>query len=408
MTASPEPARPTESAERAITAIPGRDALPSGASTSGRTGGGLADGDGALEALLRLETWLESMRVPPSGDVPAGYGGPVVHWWRDSRVYIGAGFDWRYEGILHGYVALATRTGERRWLDKARRAGDDLVAAQLPNGNFRRSGFEQNPSTAGTPHEAAACSGLLALAAMCRARGEQGWERYLETAQRNVTQFQVGRLWDGDARLFRDDPARPTFVPNKAATLVETLVALADLTGDGVWLERYARPTLDAILRHQVRQPGDALDGAIAQNSFGSTVVAKYFPYYVARCVPALVMGYERFGEQRLLDGALAAGAFLLRVRDGDGGLPQVLYPGRRMNREPRWIAATGDVLRALALLNAHGLGADMAPGRAWLLRGQLPSGAFRVSDAHGDAAVAGWNDKAFRYLAGSVPGAPS
>ena len=33
-------------------------------------------------------------------------------------------------------------------------------------------------------------------------------------------------------------------------------------------MQRYARPTLEAILRHQVRQPGSPLHGAVAQNSF--------------------------------------------------------------------------------------------------------------------------------------------
>src|SRR5688500_4238612 len=155
------------------------------------------------EALWRLEAWLETTRVPALGGRPAGYGGPVVHWWRDSVHYTGPGFDWRYEGIIYGYLALHERTGERRWLDKAIRAGDDLVAAQLPNGNFMCSGFEQNPSTAGTPHEAAADSGLLALALALRRQAHPNWERYAATARRNIESFHVARLWNDDARLFR-------------------------------------------------------------------------------------------------------------------------------------------------------------------------------------------------------------
>jgi hypothetical protein len=50
--------------------------------------------------LARLEAWLESMRGP------GGYGGPVAHWWRQSLLYTGPGLDWRYEGIILGYLAL--------------------------------------------------------------------------------------------------------------------------------------------------------------------------------------------------------------------------------------------------------------------------------------------------------------
>ena len=68
-------------------------------------------------ALARAAAWLETMRVAPEahpagGDVQrGGYGGPVVHWWRDSLRYCGPGFDWRYEdGCNH--VTLTKRTTE--------------------------------------------------------------------------------------------------------------------------------------------------------------------------------------------------------------------------------------------------------------------------------------------------------
>jgi hypothetical protein len=88
------------------------------------------------------------------------------------------------------------------------------------------------------------------------------------------------------------------------------------------------------------------------------------------------------------------------------------------VNRYPKWIAATGDVLRALELLRPYGLDADLTATRERLLAGQLPSGAFKVADGFGsivsqrrsgiedsrdDAPVVGWNDKAFRYLAHSA-----
>ena len=374
-------------------------------------------------AVARAAAWLETMRAAAPGAPPGdrgGYGGPVVHWWRDSLRYCGPGFDWRYEGIILGYLSLYRRSGRAPWLERARRAGDDLLAAQLPAGHYRYSGFELNPVSAGTPHEAAADAGLLALAAELKGAGDSAWSIYLEGARRNLTRFYIARLWHEETGRFCDDEAHASFVPNKAATVAEALLSLADLTGDEVWGEHYARPTLDAVLRCQVRRPGHPLDGAIAQSSAGRTTAEKYFPYYVARCVPALVRAAGRYQDRRYLDGALAAGAFVHRWRDPDGAFPQVVYPhGRaaRVNRYPRWVGGIGDVLRALELLRPYGLDADTAPARRWLLDRQLASGSFRPAEGFAAQAsqrppptppdvrdllpVAGWADKSFRYLAG-------
>ena len=65
------------------------------------------------DAIIGLDKWLDSMRV----DWPTpGYGGPVVHWWNHSLAYTGSGLDWRYEGIIAGYLKLWRKTTiERGW-----------------------------------------------------------------------------------------------------------------------------------------------------------------------------------------------------------------------------------------------------------------------------------------------------
>src|SRR4051812_17366681 len=113
-------------------------------------------------AVARLDGWLDTMRGP------GGYGGPVAHWWQQCLVYTGPGLDWRYEGLILGYLQLWAHTGAEGWLHKACRAGDDLVQAQLANGHYPASGFEANLSSAGTPHEAACDVGLLSLALALR------------------------------------------------------------------------------------------------------------------------------------------------------------------------------------------------------------------------------------------------
>lgn len=357
--------------------------------------------------LLRLDAWLDTMRGP------AGYGGPVAHWWQNCLLFTGAGIDWRYEGIVIGYLNLYEATGQQHWLDKACHAGDDIVRGQHADGNFRNSTFEMNPSTGGTPHEAACSLALLQLARVLRQRGDLAWQTYLAVAGRNLWQYAIHRLWDAQARSFRDALGKPSLVPNKAATLVEALLLLAHLTGDESLVVVYALPTLDAILRHQVQ--GGTYDGAIYQNSFGSRPVVKFFPYYIARCVPGLLAGYAWSHEERYLDAARRAMGFVLRWRYADGSFPQVVYPGGRVNRYPQWVAAVGDVLRAMHLLAPYGVAADAEPTRTWLLHGQQPAGGFATGwgfaaqisqrppaslpDFRDILPVCGWCDKPFRYL---------
>ncbi|MGC8786377.1 MAG: hypothetical protein ACP5Q1_03010 [Anaerolineae bacterium] len=360
-----------------------------------------------LSAMDKLDAWLETMRSPE------GYCGPVAHWWQNCLQFTGTGLDWRYEGIIIGYLNLYRKTGEEDWLAKARRAGDDLVQGQLPTGNFHNSSFELNPYSGGTPHEAACDLALLHLAETLRAEDDPDWMTYLRTAERNLRDYYLTVLWDEQARAFRDHPYIPSFVPNKSATLSEALVKMAQLTGDSAWVESYAQPAWEAILAHQVRD--GALDGAIYQYSQNGKPVLKFFPYYIARCIPGLVAGYEWTEDERYLEAAWRAMAFVLRWRYEDGSFPQVVYPGGRVNRYPQWIAAVGDILRALTLLQAYGFDADPEPTHDWLLQGQQPNGAFRT--AWGFAAqttqrpagplpefrdllpVCGWNDKTFRYL---------
>lgn len=368
----------------------------------------------APAALMRLEAWFETMRAAD----PPGYAGPVAHWWQNCMQYTGAALDWRYEGIILGYLALEAATGERRWLDKAQRAGDDLVGGQLDSGSYRASSFELNPYTGGTPHEAAADIGLLALAKRLRSLGDSAWEIYYQTASRNLRGHFIGRLWDDGAGRFNDAMGVPSFVANKAATLCEALFLLAELSSDPVWIDRYALPTLDRIVSMQVTD--GALKGAIAQNWHQGAVVERYMPYYIARCIPALLLGAAHTGNMAYTDAALEAARFVFRQQDADGGFIQCVYAGGRINRYPRWVAAVGDIIRIAGLVAPYGFTGDTDSALAWMLAGQNANGG--IGTARGFAAqveqrfdgrlpefrdllpVCGWTDKAFRCLAAMLP----
>jgi len=368
-------------------------------------------------AVAGLDAWLETMRCP------GGYGGPVAHWWQQSLMYTGAGLDWRYEGIIIGYLQLWERTGDAIWLEKACRAGDDLVAGQLEDCHFGASAFELNPATAGTPHEAACDTGLLRLAKALRKTAGQDWEKYALCAEHNLQSFYIEELWDAGTQSFRDSPTVPSFVPNKAATACEALLLLAEITGGASWIELYVLPTLDRILEHQVCGEG-RLDGAIAQNSFGSRKVEKYFPIYIARCIPSLLQGFQVTNQEKYAEGALRAMQFISRWGYEDGSFPTVVYQNQRVNRYPSWIAALGDILRTADVLRPYGFDTDLTATENRLLAGQDDSAAMQtatgfaaqvdgqvepIPDLRDVLHVAGWCDKAFRYLTSKAgPGLPA
>ena len=93
-------------------------------------------------AVLKLDHWLDTMRQP------GGYGGPISHWWESSLIYCGPMVDWRYEGILCGYVQLFRKFREPRWLQKAWSYGTisytGLTVASNYNEGVRMSGNNQD------------------------------------------------------------------------------------------------------------------------------------------------------------------------------------------------------------------------------------------------------------------------
>jgi hypothetical protein len=348
---------------------------------------------------------------------PHGYGGPVVHWWRDCLYYTGPGLDWRYEGIVLGYLHIFRATGDAYWIERARSAGDDLLEGQSQSGNLLASSFEANPLTGGTPHEAACMIALITLATALQSCGVSDWGRYAEGAERGIRGYLLGSVWNG--RQFCNQPDDSLFVANKAATTAEALMAWADLSGDQSLIARYVIPTLDQILTQQIHAPGMVSDGAIIQSDHEHRRRSRIFPLYVARCVPALLMGYQHSGHISYLRAAQAAVDFLLRVGNPDGSFPQLIYSHGAVQREPCWVAGAGDILRAIRLIRPEVVDIQERVIR-WILNGRTTTGGIRSAvgfsnrqhttpDVRDLIPVCGWVDKAFRALSmliepGSLP----
>ncbi len=343
-------------------------------------------------ALLRLDGWLQTMRQP------GGYGGPVVHWWRHSLTFAGPAVDWRYEGILTGYALLAGGAGEARWDARVRAAMEDVRGQQRADGSYRGSGFERNPGTHGTPHEAAATLGLIAAAA---AAPDLWWP--LVVAKANLDHL-IDVYWDESGQSFNDHPLVVGRVPNKLATMAEALLEFGRLTGSAAYLDK-ARAGLDGVLRYQLADGHYA--GAVHQYAPGAGAGdGRLFPYYNARCVAPLLKAAEFFGSHRYADAARRIMEFLTRDVNPDGSWPQIIYRSGRRAEGPRWVAGAGDILRSYYLCKLP----PPVGALERFLGAQLESGAFPtaegfgtdgpLADWHDLVPVVGWNDKAFRFLA--------
>jgi hypothetical protein len=360
------------------------------------------------ETVLDLDQWLDAMRVH------GGYGGPALSWNGDSLDYSGPGLDWRYEGIITGYLNLWHATSNPAWMGKARQAGEDLLAGQLPSGNFRNSGFDLNPNTGATPHEAAASLGLLKLALALRTLNDDSWSRYYQSALLNIQKYYIQVLWDPRLHTFYDGPAAPSVSPDRLATLAEALFILTRISGESRWIDQYAFYCLDAVQAHQVTE--GALKGAIHHRSIQKEKDGRFFPFLIARCLPAMVLGYAWSQDAIYAEAIRRTARFLATLYQEDGSFPQVLYANGAISRWPVWVAPVGDILRALSQASVFGVQFDLLPGLRWVLNGKLENGAIRSGIGFGRALLpprrndprdqvpcCGLVDKAFRFLASIV-----
>ena len=357
----------------------------------------------AARAIGHLDQWFQTMRVG------AGYGGPIAHWWDSSLVYCGPMADWRYEGILTGYVTLYRSSRQGHWLERARQAAEDLVAAQLPSGKFLNSSFQQGPMEGGTPHEAAVDVGLLELAKVLREDYDERWRRYFRVAEQNIEGYLLGELWNGEG--FRDQPWNETLVPNKNATVIEALALYEALSGRD--MSPYLEGAVQVILGAQERTGPRA--GGIVHLGTGRHRLA--VSLYTARSVCGLLRLYEREPKDEWLETAARALHFL-RALVTPEGVYFGRYPDGSLVANPRLVAGAGDVLRAVAWGWKYGLSseADVAGLVELLVGAQTSSGGIPTGlgfarrgarrpyrglpEFRGVLPVVGWCDKAFRALA--------
>jgi hypothetical protein len=358
------------------------------------------------QSLANLDAWLESMRQAD------GYGGPVTHIWRSNLLYCGPMLDWRYEGIITGYLELYSKTGKNQWLERAKQAGLDLVSGQYSCGQFKKSSFERGPIPGGTPHEASVDIALLSLAKLLEGKNDPSWQTIYEKAVKNIEGYLLKHLWTG--KYFRNLPDNDFWVANKSATIIEALLRYHD------FLKIEDPQRANKIIQIVVQAAESILklqhpNGGIAQSSVRGDAHA----LYTARCIWPLLLLNTVTTLAKYREAARKAADFLISLSRPQGGFYQVQYKNGGIGKYPIWVAGCGDILYGLSLLAGKN-DSLVETNISWMLNHQDLCGGIRTSYGFGVWAgnrggvrklnfsdilhVCGWNDKAFRFLATRLP----
>ena len=343
-----------------------------------------------------------------------GFGGPTVHYWGNSLSYIGPATDWRLEGIIAGLLELHAQLDDASYLESAIECGEMAVANQLENGSFENSAFEVNPSMGhiAQPHESAVDLALLQLAQVLQEQNDFRSEKFIHAAKRNIDEILLKRFWNDSARTFQQyakghfDSAPNLFVPNKIATACEALVLLSKLTGEKSYAQK-AIESSEMILSMQSTETKTR--GGIFQSNNREQIIT----FYTARCLRPLMALHQYTRDARYLRAANAAAKFI-QAQQLENGLFSFGFHLNEEKKFPLFVAGSGDI--AHALKSVKGFQAEIKKTTAYLLSQQQPTGGFpsfvglnSLSDAAQERSwmdcisVAGWNDKAFRLLAGMV-----
>lgn len=356
----------------------------------------------------RLETWLAGMHGPE------GYYGPVIGFRGTSMGYAGPGFDWRYEGLLDGWLAHNRLAPDALLLGRMESALAELCRARLADGTLRCSYFESNPFEGGMPHEPILMASALRVRAALLSAGRPVNPEFEEHVDRFVRSRLVRELWNKGLKTFNNwlQSEYESYSPTAVAAIVEVLDAYEAARGPQPDLDPLIRGAADSLLATQITS--GPLAGALpVSNRRGAPVN----PALAARCLTAFEVLARRLADPRLRQAADGLEAFLAGVARRDGGFPCLVSRDRPAAEYPVFVGAAASVLTALARsgrLDAKWL----APHLDFILAQQSVTGAFNTAVGFGNTRgkstrpdwrdllpVCGWVDKVYHLLALLNPG---
>jgi hypothetical protein len=357
-------------------------------------------------AVGRLEGWLATMGGPD------GYYGPVVGLRGVSMAWCGIGHDWRWEGLLDGWTTLHRRTQDAVYLERMDAALNALKSAQLANGTFCNSYFENNPFEGGMPYEPALMAAVVRTLQYMKEIAHPWPDGTAEMVERFVEQRLIKELWNKVLKTFNNwmQSDFERYSPPAVAAIVETLYGYAKLTASSERLAPYLEGAANSLLASQFRDGSRA--GALPlSNQEGSDVS----PCMAARALPAFALMQQHTGDVRFAAAGDALACFVSNSLLPDGGISYMAYARRPPRTAPLFVGATADTLRSLERAGRVDA-AVMRTQLTWLLSHQTASGAFDTAVGFDDGRggrrqpdwrdvipVCGWADKVYGLLAGLV-----
>jgi hypothetical protein len=359
---------------------------------------------GASEALGALEGWMETLHGA------GGYYGPVVGMRGMAMTWCGPAHDWRWEGLLDGWVARHRRTAEPVYLERIKQAFRDLQNAQLADGSFRNSSFDLNPCEGGMPHEPAVMAAVLRAARYLREHNQVWPEGTEAMIERFVEERLITSLWNKTLQTFNNwlQSDFDLYSPPAVASIIETLCEYGALTDTAERWTPFITGAAASLLKSQFRT--GPLTGALPVSSADR---ASASPFFAARCLPALTALHLRTGDVRFSEAADALSDFVKRSLCP--GIVCMTYAGRPNRIAPLYTGATAGAL--LALDRTARLEESLLRNQLdWLLPLQTAAGGFDTAVGFGrglpqrdppdwrDALpVCGWSSMVYALLASRV-----
>jgi hypothetical protein len=263
-------------------------------------------------------------------------------------------------------------------------------------------------------HECAVDIALLRLGMRLEKMEKGEGQPFINAAKKNIDQVHITRFWNESTKSFQQyekgqmDQALNLYVPNKIATACEALLLLSEATKEKKYAE-YAIQAGEMILSLQSDEK--PTKGGIFQANDKEQLIT----FYTARCISPLLALYAQTKDKRFQLAAQNAARFIATQQLEDGSFA-FGYHHSKPKRYPIFGAGTGDILRALD--EVGGFSTNVKKGTAFLLSLQQPTGGFAsfvglgmnennpfVASWKDHLSVAGWNDKAFRFLAEKTKG---
>jgi len=357
-------------------------------------------------AVGRLEGWLATM----GGS--AGYYGPVVGLRGVSMAWCGIGHDWRWEGLLDGWTTLHRRTKDPVYLDRMDAALNALTSAQLANGTFCNSYFENNPFEGGMPYEPALMAAVLRTLSYMQEIAHPWPVGTAEMVERFVEERLIKELWNKVLKTFNNwmQSDFERYSPPAVAAIVEILCDYAKLSDSAERLAPYIVGAANSLLACQFRD-GPCVGALPLSNQEGSDVS----PCMAARALPAFARLQQQTGDARFASAGDALERFVKISFLSDGGMAVMAFANRSTRLVPLFVGATADTLRSFERAGRYDA-TLMRTQIPWLLSHQTASGGFDTAvgfeDGRGSKSlpdwrdvipVCGWTDKVYGLLAGLV-----